>query len=303
MLPWQNGAMKIKAFEVLKQLPELKQPHVIVMLRPWVDVGSVGTVVLRRLERHFAAKELGRLAQPGRFFDFTRYRPVLRYVEGARNVTVPNTVVNYTQREEEPDFIFLHLLEPHSGAEEYIQSVLELLKATGARRYLQVGGMYDVVPHTRPLLVTGSLRMDGGEEIEKKFQIRSSSYEGPTSVVYMVSQGAQKMGLETANLTVHLPQYLQVEEDYEGAAAILQVLCTMYNLPTELQHKESGAKQYGQFNSTMATNPELKALVERLESIYDARAAARKEETKHVPPLSKEVEQFLTDINKRFGKN
>ncbi|MFQ5874645.1 MAG: PAC2 family protein, partial [Dehalococcoidia bacterium] len=103
--------MKIGAFEVCEPLPELDQPHAIAMLRPWVDVGSVGTVALSRLERHFAAQELGRLAQPGHFYDFTRYRPVLRYVEGVRHVTVPNTLINYAQREGERDFLFVRLLE------------------------------------------------------------------------------------------------------------------------------------------------------------------------------------------------
>ncbi|MEE9198532.1 MAG: PAC2 family protein, partial [Dehalococcoidia bacterium] len=185
--------MKIGAFEISEPLPELNEPHVIAMLRPWVDVGSVGTVVLRRLERHFAAKELGKLARPGRFFDFTRYRPVLRYVEGMRHVTVPNPSINYTQREDGTDLLFLHLLEPHANSEEYVDSVLELFKTVGVKRYMLVGGMYDVVPHTRPLQVTGSLSVEGGEGIAKRLQIRKSSYEGPTSILYMVSQQARQM--------------------------------------------------------------------------------------------------------------
>ena len=67
--------MKIGEFELTEPLPELKEPHVFAMVRPWVDVGSVGTLTLARLENHLGAKELGQLTRPGEYFDFTRYRP------------------------------------------------------------------------------------------------------------------------------------------------------------------------------------------------------------------------------------
>ena len=65
--------MNIGAFEIVDELPELKDPHVFAMVRPWVDVGSVGTLTLNRLEHFMGSKELGKLTQPGKFFDFTRY--------------------------------------------------------------------------------------------------------------------------------------------------------------------------------------------------------------------------------------
>ena len=58
--------MRVGAFEVLDDGPELKNTIAIANLRPWVDVGRVGTLVLNKLERHMNAVELGRLAKPGR---------------------------------------------------------------------------------------------------------------------------------------------------------------------------------------------------------------------------------------------
>jgi len=298
--------MKIGAFEIAGSLPELDRPHAIAMMRPWVDVGNIGTVVLTRLERHFQAKELAKLAQPGHFFDFTRYRPILRYVDGERRVTIPNTFINYSQQEGMRDLLFVHLLEPHSSGEEYIKSVLKLFKTLGVTRYLLVGGMYDVVPHTRPLLISGSLRMEDGEEIAEKFHMKSSTYEGPTSILYMVSQEARQMGMETGNLTVHLPQYVQLEEDLSGAAAALEVLGAIYPLPAELEGKEEGERQYRELSATVARNPELRALVQRLEALYDSRSPKKEEaeeEEEEGPPLSREVERFLLDMDKRLGEN
>src|ERR671927_1734098 len=102
--------MKIGAFEVVEPVPELREPHALVMIRPWVDVGSVGSLTLRQLERHFRGEQLGKLARPGTFFDFTRYRPTVRIVGGQREITYPNTVVNYAQLETGPGLLFLHVL-------------------------------------------------------------------------------------------------------------------------------------------------------------------------------------------------
>ncbi len=38
--------MKIGAFEVQEPLPKLREPHVLAILRPWIDVNNVGTMTL-----------------------------------------------------------------------------------------------------------------------------------------------------------------------------------------------------------------------------------------------------------------
>ena len=73
--------MRIGAFEVIEPIPALNDPYVFAILQPWIDVNNVGTLVLKELEHQYGAEELARLAKPGHFFDFTRYRPTL-YLEG-----------------------------------------------------------------------------------------------------------------------------------------------------------------------------------------------------------------------------
>ena len=108
--------MKEGAFTLVEPLPELKDPHVIAMLRPWIDVGSVGTIALRKLERYFGAKELGRLSRPGNFYDFTRYRPIMRTVEGNRVLNIPNTVINYAIRRSRRTFFSSTFWSPSPSA-------------------------------------------------------------------------------------------------------------------------------------------------------------------------------------------
>ena len=197
--------MRLGDFEIADPVPELKDPHVLAVLRPWIDVGNVGTLSLDRVERHLRAREIGRLARPGRYYDFTRYRPRSYLNHGQREFSIPNTVIRCAPREEARDLILLHLLEPHAYGEDYIESVMEVLKFFGVRRYSLVGAMYDMVPHTRPLLVSAAGSEAGAEEEYSLIGARPSNYEGPTSITYLVSREAGELGIETRTFVVHLP--------------------------------------------------------------------------------------------------
>ena len=48
--------MKVGAFQLQEPLPELREPHVVSMVHPWVDAGNVGTLALGRLEQYFSAR-------------------------------------------------------------------------------------------------------------------------------------------------------------------------------------------------------------------------------------------------------
>ena len=287
--------MRIGAFELSEPEPKLREVHALVTLRPWVDVGRVGRHTLIRLERHLDAQELGRLARPGDFYDFSRYRPRVMNVGVERRVTIPNTTVLYARREEPPDFLFLHMLEPHIQGEDFVESVLEILKHFEVQRYTQVGGVSDAVPHTRPLLVTGT----GPQAQVDRFKIQRSNYQGPTSIVSMISIEALKMGVESLNLLVRLPHYAQLDEDYSGVSRLLEILCELYQFPDHLIDSERGARQYRQIDEAVTRNPQAKNLIQQLEGTYDSSAESAANED--IQPLSPEVERFLQEMDERLG--
>ncbi|MFQ5826909.1 MAG: PAC2 family protein, partial [Dehalococcoidia bacterium] len=169
--------MKVGAFVLDEPLPDLKNAHALAMLSPWVDIGRVGGGALSALETRFGARPLGKLETPGTFFDFTRYRPTVYRKGGGREVKIPNTFVNYARRKSGNDFIFLHCLEPHMFGEMYVDSVLKLLEKLKVKRYCLVGSMYDSVPHTRPLIVSGTASGGAVAGELAKLNLSSRGYE------------------------------------------------------------------------------------------------------------------------------
>ena len=285
--------MRIGDFEFQEPLPELKDPHVLAVLRPWIDVGNVGTLALRRLERHLESKEIGRLVRPGRFYDFTRYRPKSVIKEGVREYSIPSTTVSVCVRDRSPDIITLHLLEPHLYGEDYTDSVIEVLKHFGVKRYSMIGAMYDMVPHTRQLLVSGGTVDASNEEEYKLVGVRPSDYEGPTTITYLISNTAEEMDIETRIYVVHLPQYFQVEEDFTGTARLMEILCTIYGLPSRLADRERGRQQYASLQNIVTSTSDVAGLLERLEERYDRENQAGGASTTPLYPM---VEEFLQGL-------
>ena len=286
--------MRIGDFEFPEPLPELKDPHVLAVLRPWIDVGNVGTLSLRRLERHLESKEIGRLIKPGRYYDFTRYRPKSILKQGVREYSIPSTTISACIREHGPDLITLHLLEPHLYGEDYTESIIDILKYFGVKRYSMIGAMYDMVPHTRPLLVSGGTVDPANEEEYKLVGVRPSDYEGPTTITYLISNTLEELSVETRIFVVHLPQYFQVEEDFTGTARLMEILCTLYGLPSRLADPERGRQQYASLQNIVSDTSEVAGLLERLEERYDRENSA---ETSSSTPLSPMVEEFLQGLS------
>jgi hypothetical protein len=299
--------MKIGAFDLTEPVPQLRAPHAIVMIRPWVDVGSVGTLTLRQMERHFHAQQLTKLSRPGTFFDFTRYRPTVKMVNGQREMTYPNTTVSYAHAEAGVDLLFVHLLEPHAMAEDYVDSVIELLRHFKASVYCRIGAMYDSVPHTRPIIVTGNpgtVEMRPGA-ISPLIQNRQSQYEGPTTIMNKLSDTVTGLGLGSMSFMAHLPHYAQLDEDFAGTARMLEVLAAFYDIPANLVPTHRGKLQYAEIDAAVERKPEHKALVSRLEAYYDSTYPRSNPEPsvgtstsdEEPPTLSPEIERFLKDLD------
>jgi len=224
------------------------------MLQPWIDVGKVGTLAFTWLESHFGAKELGKLAKPGNFFDFTRYRPTVYTRDDQRQIRVPNIRITYAVNNSVNDFLFFHLLEPHNHSEDYIDAILWILEKLKVKRYYLIGSMFDYVPHTRPLVVTGSTPGNNNQQESKRTDIRRSNYQGPTTITSLISHRISPIGVETMSLIVHLPQYAQLEEDYIGTVRILEILGSLYGFSVDVSYINNAERQKEQLDSAVEKN-------------------------------------------------
>ncbi|MDZ4246740.1 MAG: PAC2 family protein [Dehalococcoidia bacterium] len=287
-------------FDIKEPVPDIIGARAFAMLSPWVDVGKVGSLTLSSIESASGAKRLGKLSRPGDFYDFTRYRPTVYLKGGVRKVKIPNTILNYTPGEGDNALVFFHCMEPHAHGETYIEAILEVLRFFEVTQYCLIGGMYDSVPHTRPLMITGSSsKKDRDRELRRK-KIRGSGYQGPTSITSLLTEKAGDFGIETITMLVHLPSYAQMEEDYMGVYTALKAFNSMFGLSVDLAEvKQLGEEQYKKLDLAVENSSQAKEMVKALEENYDAEVSVAKR-SKSPKILSPEIENFLRDMSERF---
>jgi hypothetical protein len=226
--------MRLGAFDINEPVPELNEPHALAIIPSWLDVGGVGSLILSQLETNLGCEDLARLATPGNFFDFTRYRPTLRQKDNYSEVEIPNAFITFGKKLTSRDYIFLRLPESHMMAEAYVDSVVELLKTFNVKRYCLFGSIYDMVPYTRPLLVTGSASNVGLQNKLTAEKVINSDYQGPSSILHLVGEKALQLGMETLSLILHLPCYLPMSEDYKGVRRLMEIICSLYDFVNRL---------------------------------------------------------------------
>jgi len=288
--------MRVSDFEIKNLENPLRNPHCIVTLDPWINVGNVGKNVVRRLSKMYSIAHVGELLNPSKFYDFTRYRPEIFIKAGIKSTKIPNTNVSLIKDFHDRDLVIIEILEPHALAEKFNNSLLILFEQLKIERYILLGSMYDSVPHTRPLTVTGSTK---GWEVPfpDDVKISESSYVGPTSSISQIGERVQReLKIETLSLIVHLPLYLKIDDDYLGAAKLLSVLSSLYGFSNYLPELGMGEKQYSQVDSAILANPSLKSMIKKFEENYDKSNAHSESDP---PDLSPDVEQFLKDVARK----
>ena len=290
--------MRLGWFDAIDPVPELQNPHAFVVIPSWLNAGESAVMALGALEEYSHAKPLASLVTPGEFFDFTRYRPITSIKEGAVKLELPNVVITYGKTQAS-DFIFLRLLEPHMRSEKYIESVLEVFKYFKVKRYCLIGSVYEMLPHTRPPLITGRASDQKLQKTIELAKVLLSQYEGPTSILNLIEQEAEKLDIETLSLVVHIPGYFQLSANHSGETRLLEVCEVLYNIQVPEEDLEQARQENDQMKTAseafLQAHPQLRQMLTQLENNYDARVNS-KEQTR----LSPEVEEFLQSMRRRF---
>jgi len=293
--------MQIGAFEIIEPVPDLKEPHLLAVI-PWIDAGKAASLLLSRFEKQYSANKLGELVRPGEFFDFTRYRPSISRGDRASDLNIPNISLNYALTGQSIDYILLTMPEPHMRAEEYIDSIVEMMRRLDVARYGLLGSVYDMVPYTRPLLVTGTASNEVLQNTLDSSLVVPSDYNGPTTILHLINRKAIENGIETFSLFVHIPGYITPEEDYRGEKRLMETLSSLYEIEMPSDDFEKAQEQDVQLKQTaeqfLEQQPQLKFILKQLEDNYDARVKKENEEIR----LSPEIEKFLKDLDKKFGQ-
>jgi hypothetical protein len=162
--------------------------------------------------------------------------------------------------------------------------------------------MYDAVPHTRPLLVSGYGMGEKARQDVRKAGAFSINYHGPSTIANLITKKAAESGIETVVFIVSLPQYVVLDEDYMGKVRLLEILNILYNIPIDKEEFDKALEQRNLISERLEDSPEVKVLLPRLESAYDMRIRTM-EGGGDIGPDLRDGRNVLEDYGERYWKS
>ena len=236
--------------------------------RGWNDAGEAASTAVSFINDRFDASEVARI-DPEEFYDFTAVRPTVRLSEGlTREIDWPlNTVWAAPVPGAEGDLVTFRGVEPSLRWRRFTDTIVSVARALDVRMVITIGALLADVPHTRPVGITG---IASDASLLARLGYERTSYEGPTGIVGVLHHALAEAGLESASLWASVPHYVAAAPNPKVALALVRAFEGTAGVVVDATELEQAAEDYErQVTAAVASDPEVKAFVERLESAMD----------------------------------
>jgi hypothetical protein len=247
--------------------PSLRRPLVVLAFRGLFDAGNAATSAVEWLAQREGAQLLARIDPEG-FFDFQQQRPLVQISDdGAREIVWPwNDFVGIASSGAR-DLVVCGGYEPHLRWRTFASYVVEVVRRCDAEMVVTLGAMVGLVPHTRPLPVTGSA---ANPALAQRLGLGSPSYEGPTGVVGTLHDLLDHANVPVVSLRVAVPHYVPAPPNPKATSALLQRFEQVTGIPTGFRELDAEAREWqDQVSVVAADDPQVVGYVRRLEEQYD----------------------------------
>jgi proteasome assembly chaperone (PAC2) family protein len=248
--------------------PPLRRPVLVAAFRGWNDAGDAASAAVEFIRARFEPDEVARI-DPDEFTDFTSVRPTIRLREGrTREIDWPVTTISAAQVPgAEVDLAILQAVEPSLRWRRYSEAIVEVAHDLGASMVITLGSLLADVPHTRPVSITG---IASDAALVDRLGFDHTSYEGPTGITGVLHHVCAAAELPSVSLWASVPHYVAAAPNPKVALALVRAFEGAAGVAVDAGELETAAEDYErQVSAAVASDPEVKAFVERLETAMD----------------------------------
>jgi predicted ATP-grasp superfamily ATP-dependent carboligase len=292
----------------LDRRPDLHDPALVCAFHGWNDGGEAATVAARYLIERWSATPVGRL-DPEEFYDFQENRPTVRLVDGVTRVIEWPAAVVSAATPPGRDVLFLVAPEPTNRWRTFTEAVVDTSKDLGVTLLVTLGGFLSDVPYTHDVPVMGSARTTAEAE---RMGLTASRYEGPTGIVGVLHDAANRSGLSSVSLWAAVPHYLPAAPNPKAALALVRRAAELLGVIVDTRALVRAVDRWERgVARLLEESDELSEYVARLES---AAGAPRRDDEEHRGPtlhddepiasgesIAAELERFLKDQSSGGG--
>jgi predicted ATP-grasp superfamily ATP-dependent carboligase len=281
--------------------PILHRPVMVCAFKGWNDAGEAASAAVSYIRQSFESDDVASI-DPEEFFDFTAVRPTVRLTEGlTREIDWPVASISAAEIPgAEGDLVMLQASEPSLRWRRYTENLIATARELNVRMVITLGALLADVPHSRPVAVTG-LASDQG--MVERLGFQRTTYEGPTGIVGVLHHSCARAGLPSASLWASVPHYVAAAPNPKVALALVRAFEGIAGVAVDAGELESAAEDYErQVSAAVASDPEVRAFVERLESAMDEVQAETPDED-DIPSADTIARDFQRFLRQRGPEN
>src|SRR4029079_13558933 len=233
---------------------------------------------------------------PEEYYDFTAVRPTVKLSEGSvREIEWPENSFAVAQVPgADGDLVLLQGIEPSLRWRRFTEGVLSTARELGVQMVITIGALLADVPHRRPDSVTG---ITSDEGLIQRLGFDPPSYEGPTGIVGVLQRACAEEGVPAVSLWASVPHYVAASPTPKVALALVRAFEGAAGLAVDGGELEEAAEDYErQVTAAVASDPEVKAFVERLETAMDEVTANNRPDEGQLPSadtIARDFQRFL----------
>jgi len=204
------------------QIPALRSPVMIFAFGGWNDAGEAATGAISHLLSTWPHSIIAKF-DPEDFYDFQVNRPMV-FVDDSkiRQIVWPTTEVFGVLTPQLPfDLVLVKGLEPSMRWKTFTNDLLDLAEDLEVHMILTVGSLLADTPHSRPISVSGS---GSHPDIAKRLGVEVSRYEGPTGILGILQEAAQRRGIDAISLWAAIPHYASGSPSPKATLALINAL-------------------------------------------------------------------------------
>jgi predicted ATP-grasp superfamily ATP-dependent carboligase len=266
-------------------LPHLRSPVMVCAFRGWNDAAAAASTALTAVASSLDAQLIAQV-DPEDYFDFQSTRPTITMDEGqTRRIDWPeNNVFAVRIPSADRDLVLLDGTEPNLRWRTFSETIATVADALGVEMVITLGALIAEVSHTLPVPITG---LASSAELVEELELERSNYEGPTGIVGVLHDACAKRGVPSASLWAPVPHYVAGVPSPKATLALLRGLEGLIDMSLDASDLEEAAAEYEQrLDEAVASEPDVRTLVERLESEME-------EDLPSGDTIAQEFERFL----------
>ena len=273
--------------------PHLRRPILVAAFKGWNDAGESASAALGFLLEQFDGDQIATI-DPEEFYDFTAVRPNVTLSDGlSRVIEWPENSLHAARVPgAERDLVILQGVEPSLRWKTFCGLVTEAARELRVEMVITLGALLADVPHTRPVPITG---LASDEDLVERLGYERSTYEGPTGIVGVLHHTCAEQQIPSASLWASVPHYVAAAPNPKAALSLIRSFEGVAKIAIDATALEESSEDYErQVNAAVATDPDVKAFVERLEQTLDeTQEDIEPEDLPSADSIARDFQRFL----------